>query len=119
MRFLKRTFWIVIMFPVGVILATLMVINRHNVGFIYNPFAPREFAQKIEMPFFFYLLGALIIGTIIGGMATWFAQGRWRKAARKRSREAHELRKKADDLMQQVEMSKQVNTVPQLTSNSS
>ncbi len=119
MRFLKRTFWIVIMFPVGVILATLMVINRHNVGFIYNPFAPREFAQKIEMPFFFYLLGALIVGTIIGGMATWFAQGRWRKAARKRSREAHELRKKADDLMQQVEMSKQVNTVPQLTSNNS
>ncbi len=104
------------MAPVGVILVTLMVINRHMVGFVYNPFVAREFAQKIELPFFFYLLGALIVGTIIGGMATWFAQGRWRKVARKRSREAREMRKKADDLMQQVEMSKQVNTVPQLTS---
>ena len=102
--------------PVGVILVTLMVINRHMVGFVYNPFVAREFAQKIELPFFFYLLGALIVGTIIGGMATWFAQGRWRKVARKRSREASEMRKKADDLMQQVEMSKQVNAVPQLTS---
>ena len=114
MRFLKKFFWFVIMLPVGIILATLMVINRHSVGFVYNPFAPAEFAQKIEMPFFFYLLGALIIGTLIGGMATWFAQGRWRKVARKRSREAHEMRKKADDLMQQVEMSKQA--LPQLTS---
>ena len=119
MRFLKKFFWIVIMAPIGVILATLMVINRHSVGFVYNPFVAREFAPKIEMPFFFYLLGALIIGTIIGGIATWFAQGRWRKVARKRSREANDMRKKADDLMQQVEMSKQVNAVPQLTSSGS
>ncbi len=116
MRFLKKFFWVVIMFPIGVILVTLMVSNRHDVGFVYNPFAPREFAQKFEMPFFFYLLGALIIGTIIGGVATWLAQGRWRKVARTRSREAREMRRKADDLMQQVEMSKQVNAVPQLTS---
>ena len=114
MRFIKKFFWFVVMLPIGIVLATLMVINRHSVGFVYNPFVAKEFAQKIEMPFFFYLLGALIVGTIIGGMATWFAQGRWRKAARKRSREAHELRKKADDLMQQVEMSKQA--LPQLTS---
>ena len=118
MRFLKKFFWIVIMMPLGIVLATLMVINRHPVGFVYNPFVAREFAQKIELPFYFYLLGALIIGTMIGGMATWFGQGRWRKAARKRSREARDMRKKADELMQQVEMSKKVNAVPQLTSGS-
>lgn len=112
MLFLKKIFWFVIMAPIGVVLATLMVINRHPVGFVYNPFVAKEFAQKIEMPFFFYLLGALIIGTIIGGIFTWLAQGRWRKVARKRSREAHDMRKKADDLMQQVEMSKQ--GLPQL-----
>ena len=112
MHFIRKFFWIVVMLPVGIILATLMVINRHSVSFVYNPFAAKEFAQKLEMPFFFYLLGALIIGTMIGGAATWFAQGRWRKAAKKRSREAYDLRKKADDLMQQVEMSKQ--GLPQL-----
>jgi heme/copper-type cytochrome/quinol oxidase subunit 1 len=112
MRFIKKFFWFVVMMPLGVILATLMVVNRHNVGFVYNPFVAKEFAQKIEMPFFFYLLGALIIGTIIGGVTTWFAQGRWRKVARKRAREASDMRKKADELMQQVEMSKQA--LPQL-----
>ena len=116
MRFLKKFFWIVIMMPLGVVLATLMVINRHEVSFYYNPFVVKELAHPYPMPFFYYLLGALIIGTIIGSMATWFAQGRWRKVARKRSREARDMRKKADDLMQQVEMSKQVNAVPQLTS---
>ena len=112
MRFIKKFFWFVIMMPLGVILATLMVVNRHSVGFVYNPFVAKEFAQKIEMPFFFYLLGALIIGTIIGGVTTWLAQGRWRKVARKRAREASDMRQKADELMQQVEMSKQA--LPQL-----
>ena len=116
MRFLKKFFWIAIMAPVGVMLVTLMVVNRHMVGFIYNPFVSHQFAQRIELPFFYFLLGALIIGSIIGAIATWFGQGRWRKVARKRSKEARDMRKKADELMQQVEMSKQVNTVPQLTS---
>ena len=53
MRFLKKLFWIAIMGPIGVVLATLMVINRHVVGFVYNPFLPRELAPKIELPFYY------------------------------------------------------------------
>jgi len=113
MRFLKRLFWLLLMAPLGVIMVALMVTNRQLVAFIYNPFVDKQIAQKIELPFFYYLLGALIIGSIIGGLATWFGQSRWRRVARKRSREAREMRKKADELMQQVELSKQ--KLPQLT----
>jgi uncharacterized integral membrane protein len=112
MRFLKKLFWFLVMLPLGVVLVALMVTNRHEVAFVYNPFVDHDLAQKIQLPFFYYLLGALIVGSIIGSIATWFGQGRWRKAARKRSKEAREMRKKADDLMQQVEMSKQ--NLPQL-----
>jgi len=118
MRFLRKIFWVAVMFPLGVVLVVLMVINRHKVGFIYNPFVSPDIAQKIELPFFYFLLGALIIGSLIGGFATWLGQRRWRQAARRRAREARDLRRKADDLMQQVEMSKQASAVPQLTSGS-
>lgn len=112
MRFLKKAFWALVMMPLGVVLVALMVTNRHEVAFVYNPFVAREIAQKIELPFFYYLLGALILGAVVGGVATWFGQARWRRAARKRSKEARELRKKADELMQQVEMSR--SGLPQL-----
>lgn len=112
MRLLKKIFWLFVMAPLGVVLVALMVTNRHPVAFVYDPFVAREFAQKIELPFFYYLLGALILGAVIGGVASWFGQARWRRAARKRAKEARELRKKADELMQQVELSRQ--SLPQL-----
>lgn len=112
MRFLKKAFWLFVMVPFGVVLVALLVTNRQPVPFIYNPFVAHEFAQKIELPFFYYLLGTLIVGAMLGALATWFGQARWRRAARKRSKEARELRRKADELMQQVEMSRQ--SLPQL-----
>jgi hypothetical protein len=41
------------------------------------------------------LFAAIVIGMIVGSLATWMKQGRYRKLARQRSQEAEVLRQAA------------------------
>jgi len=40
------------------------------------------------------IFGALICGVVIGGLASWVRQGKWRGSARRFERELHKLREK-------------------------
>jgi hypothetical protein len=34
---------------------------------------------SLVLPFYWWLLGALIVGVAVGGTATWLMQARWRR----------------------------------------
>ena len=53
---------------------------------------------SVQLPFYAYLFGALILGVILGGVATWMNQGRWRRMAGMRSRDASRWQAEADRL---------------------
>ena len=44
------------------------------------------------MPLFFLLFAALALGMVVGSVATWLRQGRYRKVARQRGLEAQAMR---------------------------
>ena len=91
-----------IVVPLGVLLVALSVVNRKPVTLGLNPFdAGSGFA--IEAPFFLFLLGAFALGLLIGGLATWLSQGKWRKTARVEAREASTWRRQADRLEKELE----------------
>jgi uncharacterized integral membrane protein len=91
-----------IVVPLGVLLVALSVVNRKPVTLGLNPFdASSGFA--IEAPFFLFLLGAFALGLLIGGLATWLSQGKWRKTARVEAREASTWRRQADRLEKELE----------------
>ena len=48
-------------------------------------------------------LGMVIVGVIIGGLAVWFRQSRWRRSARGLDRELRALRSENQDLKQRIE----------------
>jgi hypothetical protein len=95
---LKRIVWLLIGFPVGVVLIALAVANRHEARLILDPFRPEAPALSIEMPFYAYILGALLVGVVAGGTAAWLGQGRWRRTARTRTQEAMRWQAEADRL---------------------
>jgi hypothetical protein len=70
----------------------VVVSNRGLTAFTVDPFNPGNPALTIETPLFFLLFAALAIGMIVGSMATWLRQGRYRKAARQRGLEAQAMR---------------------------
>ena len=53
---------------------------------------------SLVLPFYVYLFGMLLVGIVIGGVATWMTQARWRRTARRRAAEAQRWQAEADRL---------------------
>jgi hypothetical protein len=85
-------------FASAVFLVTLAVSNRHGVRMVLDPFNPQVPVIAIELPFYAYLLAMLVFGVLLGGIATWFNQGKWRRLARVRAQEASRWRSEAERL---------------------
>ncbi|MEO9339421.1 LapA family protein [Mesorhizobium sp. SB112] len=84
----NRFLLIVVFVPLAIVLIALAVANRASVPFTLDPFNPGNPALTLQMPLFVLLFAAIVVGLLIGSMATWFKQGRYRKAARQRGLEA-------------------------------
>mgnify|MGYP001815307923 FL=1 len=95
---MKRIFSVLIAFPIAILLVALAVINRHEVRMVLDPFKPQAPSLAVELPLYFYLFGALLIGVVIGGLAVWMGQGRWRKTARVRAQEVRRWQLEANRL---------------------
>ena len=98
---LKRILWLLIAFPAAALLITLAVANRHAVRLVLDPFRPEAPVLSVVLPFYGFLLGALLIGVLLGGTATWLSQARWRRTARQRSSEAKRWQTEADRLIRE------------------
>ena len=95
---LRRVIWFALGIPGAVLLLTLAVANRHGVRLILDPFRPDAPLISVVLPFYVYLFGTLLIGIVIGGVATWMTQSRWRRAARRQGAEAQRWQAEADRL---------------------
>jgi hypothetical protein len=49
---------------------------------------PGRPGASLLLPFYVYLFGAVLIGVVLGGMAMWMTQARWRRMARRRGADA-------------------------------
>ncbi len=102
---IKKLINLIIVLPIAIILIVLSVANRHTVTMAFNPFEPDDSLLSVSAPFFLYLFGAMIVGMIVGSLATWWSQGKYRKKARESAREvtrwqseAGTQRKRAEEL---------------------
>ena len=89
--------------PLGALLVALAVVNRKPAILILDLFGNAEPRLSLEAPLFLFLLGAFALGLIIGGIATWLGQGKWRRTARAQGREARDLRRQASRLEKELE----------------
>lgn len=92
-------------FVSAVFLVTLAVANRHSVRLVLDPFNPLDPILAVELPFYAYLFAMLIIGVVLGGMATWMSQSRWRRLARARGQDAARWRAEAERLTRERDAS--------------
>ena len=88
MERIKKIIGMVILVPLAVILVVLCVANRQSVTLALNPFNPSDTVLSLTGPLFLLLFVALLFGMVIGSVATWFAQGKYRRQARIEAREA-------------------------------
>lgn len=100
---MRRVLWLFVAFPAAAILVTLAVANRHNVRLVLDPFRPESPVLSLELPFYAYLFVVLLLGVLLGGVATWLTQGKWRRTARSRALDAARWRAEASRLSREQE----------------
>lgn len=93
-RFLKS----LILLPLAIILIVAAVANRHDVTLSLDPFTDGAPALAVTAPLFWFLFASVAIGVLIGGTAAWAKQGKWRREARVKRREATHWHEEADRL---------------------
>lgn len=90
---LNRFVIVLILAPLAIVLIAFAVANRSVVALTFDPFNPGNPALTWNIPLFLQLFGALVLGLLIGGMATWFRQGQYRKKAKQSTAEVEALKK--------------------------
>jgi uncharacterized integral membrane protein len=95
---MRKFFTALVVIPAGVIFVIFAVANRHLVTVSFDPFNSTTPAVAVTLPLFVVIIAVAIIGVAAGGMATWFRQRRWRRAARQHEADARQARAQLADL---------------------
>ncbi len=93
---MKRFLAYLMAIPVAVVLIVFAVSNRDPITIAFDPMAAETPMFAFDFPLYLVLFCALILGVIVGGVATWRGQGKWRKRARERRYEAAKWRHEAE-----------------------
>ncbi|QQO18981.1 DUF1049 domain-containing protein [Bradyrhizobium diazoefficiens] len=91
-----------IVIPLGLVLVTFAVANRHFVTVSFDPFIADDPSLSVTLPLFLLLILAAALGVLAGGCAVWFGQRHWRRAARRHEADARAARGELADLRAQA-----------------
>ena len=96
-RFFKGLF----LLPIAIVIVLLAVANRAPVTLSFDPFSRGEPQFSVTLPLFGVIFLAVMLGVVIGGVASWLAQGKHRRSRRRYRREARRLASEAERLRAQ------------------
>jgi hypothetical protein len=88
----------VVLVPLCLVLVVFALANRQLVVINFNPLVPSESLTTpgVGVPMFLVLFTVLLMGVVLGGVATWFAQSHHRRDERSYRREAERLTREVD-----------------------
>jgi uncharacterized integral membrane protein len=92
----KRIVGWVVLVPLCAALIVFALANRQSVVVNFNPFASADAGATLGVPMFLVLFAVLLIGVVLGGIATWFAQGAHRREERHFRRETERLHRELE-----------------------
>ena len=96
---MRKFFTALVVIPLGLIFIVFAVANRHFVTVSFDPFGSGDSAfNSPPVPLFVVIIAVAILGVVAGGMATWFRQRHWRRAARQHEVDARRARAETADL---------------------
>lgn len=99
---MRRFLFLVLLVPLAIVIVVLSVANRHDATLSLDPFSAGGPVLSLTAPLYVLLFAALLVGVVVGGIATWLRQGRWRRMARSERLEAARLRRERDRLRERT-----------------
>lgn len=93
---MRLILWLVVL-PLAVYSAFFGVNNRGSLTLDFDPVP-----YSLDLPIFAGVLGAILIGLIVGGVAAWLRQGKWRRETRKLRRDVRGLEAELEQIRAQA-----------------
>lgn len=93
--------WLILA-PIALILLVFAIANREPVRVVLDPLSSGPPDFHIVAPLFVVLFLTGMLGVLAGGIVTWIAQGRHRRAARHAKSDVERLRLECDRLRAQL-----------------
>jgi uncharacterized integral membrane protein len=81
---------LIILVPLALLAIAFAIGNHQEVTLYFDPISSEP--TGYTLPVYVVVFGALILGVLIGGVATWIGQHGYRRAARVARREVERLR---------------------------
>ena len=91
-----------ILVPLAIAVAAFAVANRQTIVVSFDPFDQAHPAYTLAVPLFALILALVIAGVVVGGIAAWLRQAKWRRTARLAQARARELAVELDRLQRSV-----------------
>jgi uncharacterized integral membrane protein len=86
----------IILVPLAAVIITFAVANRQAVTVSLDPFSAASPAYAATLPLFAVIFAVLILGVIVGGIAAWIGQSKWRRRARLLDHDVRKLHAELD-----------------------
>lgn len=99
---MKRLGFYLIFLPVAIVVLVFAVANRHYVTLSLDPFGAASPAFSLQIPLFILMFAVLMIGVVVGGVASWMNQSRHRRAGRRARAEMERYKVEAERLRAQL-----------------
>jgi uncharacterized integral membrane protein len=81
----------IVVVPLASVIIAFAVANRQTVTVSFDPFSTTSPAYAATLPLFVVIFVLLILGVLVGGIAAWLRQSKWRRAARRLDGEVRAL----------------------------
>jgi uncharacterized integral membrane protein len=95
---LRKLITALILVPLAIVLVAFAVANRQTVVVSFDPFDQAHPAFTLAVPLVALILALVVSGVIVGGVAAWLRQSKWRRTARLAQAQARELGAELDRL---------------------
>ena len=79
---LRKIVTVLVLVPLAILIVAFAVANRQTVVISFDPFSSVDPAYAARLPLFALIFALVILGVIVGSVATWFRQASWRRTAR-------------------------------------
>ncbi|WP_235981653.1 LapA family protein [Methylobrevis albus] len=99
---MRLLIWLLVGGPIAVVVMALAMVNNQPVTILLDPVTPESPLFSATAPLYAVFFATLMVGVLIGGIAVWAGQGRFRRAARRNQREAVRWQVEAERLKEEI-----------------
>jgi heme/copper-type cytochrome/quinol oxidase subunit 1 len=94
----RRLLFAIVMLPAAAAMVAFAIANRQAITVSFDPFEPVDPAYAVTLPLYLLGFALLLVGVLLGGVAAWLRQAKWRRSGARLAAELRAIRAELDEI---------------------